>query len=508
MNRAIKYIPLTFVTSTAEKERLILNTLLLRHFARESNREVNLAYYIDGTQYGFNAPARDTGTNKYVRISDISNGEIAWETVPFCDCDEPESYLLKKDDIIVARTGGTTGKSYMVSAPPLGSIFAGYLIRVRANFETNPQFISVFLNSYFYWSQITSLNRDEFRPSVNAEKLKALRVPQFDRSLQDQIVRLSTDLTDGYDSSIRSEVDSVLSKKRLQEAIVAEICDQKLLLENLKQAILREAITGKLTADWRAANPDVEHASELLRSIRAQKAQLIAAKKLRAEKPLPKIKAAEIPFDIPTGWEWCRVADISFVIGGLTKNAARRSAHKRFVPYLRVANVYANRLELADVQEIGVAETELEKLLLEKDDLLVVEGNGSRDQIGRIAKWDGSIAPCIHQNHIIKVRLVDPRIATWALHWFLSPCGRTLIEEQARTSTGLYNLSTGKIASLLIALPPAEEQIAIQDRVEALMQRCRTLADEIQRSQNHAGYLLEGVLAEAFGNRAVETLVA
>ena len=91
MSEAIKYIPLTFVSSAAEKERLIRNTILLRHFASEADGNVTLAHYIESTQYGFNASAKDSGTHRFVRISDISHGEISWDTVPFCDCDDPET---------------------------------------------------------------------------------------------------------------------------------------------------------------------------------------------------------------------------------------------------------------------------------------------------------------------------------------------------------------------------------------------------------------------------------
>ena len=72
------------------------------------------------------------------------------------------------------------------------------------------------------------------------------------------------------------------------------------------------------------------------------------------------------------------------IIGGLTKNQ-KRNDHALKLPYLRVANVYANELKLNDIEYIGVTERELEKLLVRKGDLLVVEGNGSPDQIGRAA---------------------------------------------------------------------------------------------------------------------------
>ena len=95
------------------------------------------------------------------------------------------------------------------------------------------------------------------------------------------------------------------------------------------------------------------------------------------------------------------------------------------VPYLRVANVYADELRLDEIKTIGVADGEQQRVTLEPGDLLVVEGNGSIDQIGRVAIWDGSIDGCSHQNHSIKVRLMDVSLGRWCLQWLLSPAGRS-----------------------------------------------------------------------------------
>jgi type I restriction enzyme S subunit len=287
-----------------------------------------------------------------------------------------------------------------------------------------------------------------------------------------------------------------------EDELNSELTHQQTLLKKLRQQILQEAIEGKLTADWRAQNPDVEPASELLKRIAAEKAQLIKDKKIKSQKTLPSITDEEKPFELPQGWEWCRLANVGFVLGGLTKNAAKRSEHKTLLPYLRVANVYANRLDLTEIKEIGVAESEIGNLLLEKNDLLVVEGNGSRNQVGRIARWDGSIDPCIHQNHVIKVRLVDIENVPWVLYWYLSPAGRTLVEDQARTSTGLYNLSTGKVANLPLATPPLAEQQAIVTKVENLLALCDQLETQITQNQSHAEQLMQAVLKEAFSHNS------
>jgi len=474
MSGGIKYIPLTFVSSSAEKERLIRNTVLLRYFASESEVEVPLLHYIESTQYGFNASAKDSGTHRFVRISDISNGEIAWDTVPFCECDSPEPYLLKRHDIVVARTGGTTGKSYMVSTPPEGSIYAGYLIRVRANSETNPSFLSVFLNSYHYWSQITSLNRDEFRPSVNAEKLKELRLPKFDRAVQDQIARLSNNPTDGADSSINVELSAVLGKRNTHESIVAEIDKQQSLLAKLKQAILQEAIQGKLTADWRAAHPDVEPASQLLNRIQAEKARLIGAKKLRPEKPLPKITPSEIPFEIPKRWEWCRLGDILNFSSGDGLTAAQMAGGDIPVFGGNGINGYHDK-----------ANIETETIV-----------------VGRV----GANCGAVHKTPA-KAWVTDNAFITTFSESCLTMDFLVLLLHYLNLNHLSYNgsqpvISGKRVYPLTTPLPPLAEQAEIMKRVEALMETCRTLETEIAQARTHAAHLLQAVLKEAFAPAA------
>ena len=87
-----------------------------------------------------------------------------------------------------------------------------------------------------------------------------------------------------------------------KDELKAELIHQQTLLKQLRQQILQEAIEGKLTTDWRAQNPDVEPASELLKRIAAEKAQLVKDKKIKAQKPLPPIMDEEKPFEIPQGW--------------------------------------------------------------------------------------------------------------------------------------------------------------------------------------------------------------
>ena len=498
MTDHIKYIPLTFVNSAAEKERLIRNTVLLRYFSREASAEVPLSHYIDGTKYGFNAPAKDSGTNRYVRISDISNGDIAWDTVPFCDCEDPENYLLRKNDIVIARTGGTTGKSYLVSTPPEGSIYAGYLIRIRANSETNPLYLSVFLNSYLYWSQITSLNRGEFRPSVNAEKLKDLLLPKFDRALQDKIVWFSNDLSNEADSSIHEQLNSILSKKRQHETLVAEIEQQRSILVDLKQAILYEAIQGKLTADWREIHNDVEPASQLLERIYNEKLSLITANKIRIEKPLPKVIAEEIPFDIPNSWEWARLINLSEKTGsGSTPSGGRNAYSKIGIPFLRSQNVHNDGLALENVARISDAiHLRMDGSAVFPGDILLNITGGS---IGRCAIVSSEVEEANINQHVAIIRPILRHSNKYLHSVILSPYFQKKIED-VQTGAGREGLPKNKMDRIAIPIPPLAEQMVIVERVEALMEICRDLEAEIDLSNTSANDLFQALLNEAFAS--------
>lgn len=167
-------------------------------------------------------------------------------------------------------------------------------------------------------------------------------------------------------------------------------------------------------------------------------------------------------------------------------------------PYLRVANVYANRLELDDVTEIGVTDAEFEKTKLIKDDLLIVEGNGSLEQIGRAAIWNGEIENCIHQNHIIRWRSNDDVLPKYALFWLLSPEGRSFLVSVASSTTGPNTLSIPKVSSIPVSLPSIEEQREIARRVERLFAFAERLEARWRAAQGQVGSLTHFLLAKAF----------
>ena len=193
------------------------------------------------------------------------------------------------------------------------------------------------------------------------------------------------------------------------------------------------------------------------------------------------------------GWRQSTLGEEGAIIGGLTKNQKRNDLPLK-LPYLRVANVYANELRLDDIEYIGIAEKELDKLLVRKGDLLVVEGNGSPDQIGRVALWNDAIPNCVHQNHLIKVRFADAVLPEWGLIWMLSPICRHAIEQVSACTSGLHTLSVGKVSRLPINFPPRIEQIRIIAEVDRHLTMVRRVASEIDNNFHKCQALCHTVL--------------
>lgn len=144
----------------------------------------------ESIQYGFNAPAQNSGRIKMVRISDIQDGKVLWGSVPFCQIEENEipKYLLKKNDILFARTGGTVGKSYLVREVSEEAIYAGYLIRTRYSSSLVPEYLKCFMESPLYWDQLKNGTIATAQPNCNGKTLSKMILPLPPLAEQKRIV--------------------------------------------------------------------------------------------------------------------------------------------------------------------------------------------------------------------------------------------------------------------------------------------------------------------------------
>jgi type I restriction enzyme S subunit len=156
-------------------------------------KRIALSELVESVTYGVTASASmNQAGPKFLRITDIQENGVNWESVPWCECDARtmQAAQLRSGDIVFARTGATTGKSFLVHACPAMAVFASYLIRVRAGKKVEPRYLSHFFQTDDYWTQISKGTRGAAQPGVNATTLKALEVPFPDIADQRRIAAI------------------------------------------------------------------------------------------------------------------------------------------------------------------------------------------------------------------------------------------------------------------------------------------------------------------------------
>jgi type I restriction enzyme, S subunit len=192
-NLSFQFCKLSFIKTDAEELNQLENTVIMKCVFNEYKQALPLKKALSKTQYGFTASAQNSGNCRLLRITDIKEDGIDWATVPLCDCNEIEKYRLNEKDILITRTGGTTGKTTLIQEIKETSIFASYLIRLSVSEDYNPEYIYIFLNSYLFWNQILDLKNGTAQPNVNAIKMTTIIFPSCPREIQDEIVEYKKD---------------------------------------------------------------------------------------------------------------------------------------------------------------------------------------------------------------------------------------------------------------------------------------------------------------------------
>lgn len=485
-----KYFPLSFINDPSEKRKQIINTVIFKYIENKYQNIQALSDLITGTQYGYNASALKNGRNKFLRISDIKDGAVNWGTVPFCDCKDEETYKLFENDILIARTGGTTGKSFLIDSAPKNAIYAGYLIRIRAKENINPHFVYAFLNSYAYWPQISEFKAGSAQPNVNAEKLKKLLIPTCPRDIQDKVIDfLKTGETD--DQELRGLLKNIEDFFEGTEKQTNLFNSQKSHLTLLRQQILQDAISGKLTADWRAENPDTEPASKLLEQILTEKEKFIAGKKIKKEKPLPKIAKDEVPFGLPEEWKWCRLGEVfSSTSGGTPTRGDSNFWENGNINWLKSGELNDEIINFDSEEKITKKGLEKSSTFLFPKETILIAMYGAT--AGKLAILNIESTT----NQAVCGFLKNSFIEQKFLFHFLRAVRKKMVAES--WGQAQPNISQTYLKKFLFPLPPRAEQRAIVAKVERLMGYVSQLEEKIAQNANNAKMLIRAFLTEVF----------
>ncbi|EBR1856679.1 restriction endonuclease subunit S [Salmonella enterica] len=259
-------------------------------------------------------------------------------------------------------------------------------------------------------------------------------------------------------------------------------------IDALKQTILQLAVMGKLVPQ----DPNDEPASELLKRIAQEKAQLVKDGKMKKQKPLPPISDEEKPFELPDGWEWVKLGNILHDIkyGTSQKCDYNISGY----PVLRIPNIVKGIIDLADIKYGALTDSELKDLTLNKNDLLFIRSNGSTNIVGQSTLVQHDLKDHAYAGYIIRVRLHNEYINARYINMVMkSNLIREQIEGPIRTTTGVKNINSNELMGLLVPLPPKNEQGIIIKKINEIDTTLSNLKVSIQSAQQTQVHLADAL---------------
>ena len=181
---------------------------------------------------------------------------------------------------------------------------------------------------------------------------------------------------------------------------------------------------------------------------------------------------------IPKEWDLKPLGSMSQIASGITLNSKSEPAQSVSVPYLRVANVQDGYLDLAEMKEIRVSKEAVTRYALQEGDVLMNEG-GDFDKLGRGTVWPGDIDPCIHQNHVFRVRTEKKILRPYFLtYWSQSNHGKKYFLLSSKQSTNLASINSKQLNAYPIGVPTTDEQSEIEIRITSVNSKLETLEHE------------------------------
>ncbi len=272
------------------------------------------------------------------------------------------------------------------------------------------------------------------------------------------------------------------------------------LLARYRQSVLKAAVTGELTADWRARHAGkLEHGRDLLARILEARRENWQGRGKYKEPVEP--DTANL-LELPDGWVWASLSQITWIKGGITVDKKRNPTNPITLPYLRVANVQNGYLDLSHVREITVEAEKAEECLLKPGDILLNEG-GDRDKLGRGWVWSGEIERCIHQNHVFRARPVLAELSSKFVSFYANAFGQPFFMQKGKQSVNLASISLTAISGLPIPLPPVEEQREIVELLEDKLGEIGQLEKACEHELSRSSALRRSVLRHAFAGKLV-----
>jgi len=344
------------------------------------------------------------------------------------------------------------------------------------------RYLNYFVRSRRFIDWLIPLQRGNSPPAVVDSDVKSQPIPLAPLAEQKRIVARI--------DALFAEIDE--GEKSLVEARNG--------LATFRRALLKSAVTGELTKDWRAGNPPVETGHDLLARIARDRASSAPKPRTRRGTATPALNTATLP-RLPDSWAWATVHDVGLVQLG-RQRAPQHHNGEHMRPYMRVANVFEDRIDLDDVMQMNFSPAEFETYCLHDGDVLLNEGQ-TPDLLGRAAIWRNQINGCCFQNTLIRFRAYAPVSPEWSLLVFRHYLHAKRFKRESQITTNIAHLSAGRFATIEFPVPPPEEVAEILHRVSEALAAASDTEAMLDAEAADAARLKQAILKSAFEGRLV-----
>jgi type I restriction enzyme S subunit len=301
------------------------------------------------------------------------------------------------------------------------------------------------------------------------------------------------------------------------DAGVAELKAAQKKLGQYRQSLLKAAVEGALTAEWRAKNTPSVTGAQLLERILSERRARWEAKQLAkfAEqgKTPPKDWQKKYPEPVqpdtsdlpalPKGWVWASLDMLGEIASGVAKGSKiGEGLEAREVPYLRVANVQRGFLDLTEVKTILATERDIAELTLKAGDVLFNEG-GDRDKLGRGWVWRDEVADCIHQNHVFRMRPYLPEILPELISHHGNTFGKTWFQHAGKQTTNLASINMTMLRMFPVPLGPVDEQRELLTQLDSQIEQIVRQEQAVELGLKQSTAQRQNILRAAFAGQLV-----
>jgi type I restriction enzyme, S subunit len=413
-------------------------------------------------EYGANAAALppDGQRPRYLRITDIDDdGRLLNDDIRSIPESVATPYLLEHQDIVIARTGNTVGKSYLHDSANGPLAFAGYLVRFRIDPKrADPAFVFQFLHSPGYRSWVGRTIRTGAQPNINASEYKRLDLPSFGLTVQRRI------------AEILSTLDETIEQT---EALIAKYAQ-------IRVGLMHDLFTRGLTPDGR------------LRPTAAQ------APHLYKESPVGWI---------PREWKATSVGDcLTGIDAGKSPDCPDTPASGTQCGVLKVGAVDPEGLRENENKVVLDKRLHNAAFLVRRDDLLLSRAN-TFDLVGLVCHVDGDPHNLMLSDKTLRLASNSSKMTTRFLFWSLQTAlSRRQIQNVATgTSGSMKNITQAGVRAIRLTLPDVSEQLRITHRLDAVVETIGALKADCTKFRRTKYGLMQDLLTGRVLTQAVES---